>query len=112
MSVNNLLYDLAKFKQITVKETNLPEGLYGFIKGNRIAIKSEVCEEKKVYTLAHELAHYYLHFDKGNILEGCDHSNYEDQADRAASMLLDFMKVLKIQNSINAAHTDQSKSCI
>ena len=39
-------------------------------------------------TLAHEIAHSYLHYDKGNTLESKRHAEYEEQADRAAKMLL------------------------
>ena len=43
------------------------------------------------FTLAHELAHAYLHYDKGNILE--NDGSYEEQADRAAKMLIDALGV-------------------
>ncbi|MDE5907771.1 MAG: ImmA/IrrE family metallo-endopeptidase [Lachnospiraceae bacterium] len=36
------------------------------------------------YNLAHELAHYFLHYDKGDIVESDKNKEYEEQADRAA----------------------------
>lgn len=113
VNVYNLLCGLAKIKQIIVVERIFPKRLYGLFMGDTIAIKSDLDEAKKTYTLAHELAHCYLHFDKGNTIESHRHSDYEEQADRAALMLLDAMKVLKIQNSINAAPEPASNvSCI
>lgn len=45
------------------------------------------------YNLAHELAHSYLHYDKGDILPSAVDETasrqYEEQAERGARMLLD-----------------------
>lgn len=70
----------------------------GLMIGNRdgtfkIGIRKGLSESEATYTLAHELAHIYLHIDKGNTIESPHHLEYEEQADRAAKMLLDFMKV-------------------
>lgn len=43
------------------------------------------------YNLAHELAHAYLHYDKGDTINSDLHEQYEEQADRAARMLLDLL---------------------
>lgn len=64
--------------------------VYGRIKGNRIGVANDITIDEINYTLAHELAHSYLHFDKGNILD-CTSEEYEEQADRAAVMLLDLI---------------------
>lgn len=45
--------------------------------------------EEVNYNLAHELAHAYLHYDKGDTINSGMHEQYEEQADRAAKMLLD-----------------------
>ena len=60
---------------------------YGRIKGDRVAITDDIDIDKINYTLAHEIAHHYLHYDKGDILQ--NDGSYEEQADRAAKMLLD-----------------------
>lgn len=56
----------------------------------RIGIRGELDFDEYLYNLAHELAHFYLHYDKGNTIE--NHSEeFEEQADRAARMLLDVL---------------------
>lgn len=42
--------------------------------------------------IAHELAHAFLHYDKGDITSG-NKAEYEEQADRAATMLLEVLEV-------------------
>lgn len=42
---------------------------YGRLKGDRVAIANDRGLNEMNFTLAHELAHAYLHYDKGNILE-------------------------------------------
>lgn len=61
---------------------------YGRIKGDRIGLWNEMDIEKINYTLAHELAHHFLHFDKGDMINGDNSAAYEEQADRAAKMLI------------------------
>lgn len=64
---------------------------YGRLKGNRIGIANNIGIEQINYTLAHELAHVYLHYDKGDVLG--NGGAYEEQADRAAQMLLDIVQI-------------------
>ena len=61
----------------------------GLIKGKTIALsnKLKTNQDKMAHVLAHELAHSYLHYDKGNII-GND-GEYERQADRVAKLLID-----------------------
>ncbi len=76
---------------ITVKFAPLPIS-QARIKGKRIALNQNLATiEDFNYNLAHELAHYYLHYDKGNVL-GAE-GDYEEQADRGARMLLDAFSV-------------------
>ncbi len=67
--------------------------LYG--EGERviIGIKMDMNLHEYVYSLAHELAHYFLHYDKGDTIASDRHIEYEEQADRAAKMLLDTLAV-------------------
>lgn len=64
---------------------------YGRIKGNRIGINQNMSIDDINYNLAHELAHAFLHYDKGNITSDAispeAHEAYEEQADRAAKLL-------------------------
>ena len=65
----------------------------GRLHGNKIAIRQDQqTVEEYNYTLAYELAHVYLHYDKGNIIQ--NDGSYEEQADRAAKMILDSLAVL------------------
>ena len=61
---------------------------YGRLHGDRIGLWNSMTIEKINYTLAHELAHHFLHYDKGDTIESDRHNEYEEQADRAAKMLL------------------------
>lgn len=54
----------------------------------RIGIRAGMSFDEYVYSLAHELAHYFLHYDKGDTIKSEKHKEYEEQADRAAKMLL------------------------
>ncbi len=65
------------------------DGYGGRIMGHRIGIQNSLGIEAINYNLAHEMAHYYLHFDKGDITQ--DNQCYEEQADRAAHMILDVL---------------------
>ncbi len=61
----------------------------GRLKGNRIAIRQDLPTiEDFNYNLAHEIAHAFLHCDKGDTINSDRHAEYEEQADRAANMLL------------------------
>ena len=65
----------------------------GRLHGNKIAIRQDQqTVEEYNYTLACELAHVYLHYDKGNIIQ--NDGSYEEQAERAAKMILDSLAVL------------------
>ena len=64
----------------------------GIIRGNRLGIRQTIQTIEEInYTLAHEIAHAYLHFDKGDTTNSDIHDQYEEQADRAAKMILDLL---------------------
>ena len=86
------LIRLARKNGVQVKFCSLLYN-YGRSYGNRIAIANDIDIQGINNTLAHELAHTYLHYDKGDILK-CN-GDYEEQADRAARMLLDALTVIK-----------------
>lgn len=66
---------------------------YGRVKGDRIGLYIGMGMQDINYTLAHELAHHFLHYDKGNLINSSRSREYEEQADRAAKMLLDALAV-------------------
>lgn len=87
------LVHMAVQKGITVKFAPL-KASYARIKGDRIALNQDLDTiEDFNYNLAHELAHYYLHYDKGDIIESDRNAEYEEQAERAARLLLDALTV-------------------
>lgn len=85
------LFHIAKSKGIVVKFLPLPVSK-ARLKGNYLAIRQDLPTiEDFNYNLAHELAHAYLHYDKGDIISSDMNEQYEEQADRAAKMLLDVL---------------------
>lgn len=65
----------------------------GRLKGNRIGIDSKLNIEDSRYTLAHELAHLYLHIDKGDTIRSPLHEEYEEQANRTADLIIDLLEL-------------------
>lgn len=66
----------------------------GRLKGNRLAIRQDLATIEDInYNLAHEIAHAFLHYDKGDIISSDLHGEYEEQADRAAKMLLEAISI-------------------
>lgn len=98
------LMRLAQENDITVQF--LPfKAYYGrleVVNGNmKIGIKMDMSFDEYVYNIAHELAHYFLHYDKGDTIKSSKHDEYEEQADRAAKMLLAALSVEQKSGSIN-----------
>lgn len=59
----------------------------------RIGVRIGMSFDEYVYNIAHELAHYFLHYDKGDIIASDKHIEYEEQADRGAKMLLAALEI-------------------
>ncbi len=90
------LIHLAEENNIIVGFAPLPvsKGRLKCVRGEvRIGIRMGMSFDEYVYTLAHELAHYYLHYDKGDTIASDRHEEYEEQAGRAAKMLLAALSV-------------------
>lgn len=86
------LIHMAVSKGITVKFAPLGVS-YARIKGDRIALSQSLGTiDDFNYNLAHELAHAYLHYDKGDIMASDDQEEYEKQADRGAQMLIEALE--------------------
>jgi len=86
------LVELAKEKDCKILFADF-QGCYGRIKGNRIGIRAGMSIDEINYNLAHELAHIFLHYDKGDTIHSPEHKAYEEQADRAAKLLLQAITV-------------------
>ena len=92
------LVDLGKRKDLEIIIKPFKSRARGLMVGKTIAIRKGLSIEEMRYTLAHEMAHAYLHSDKGNTIFSEKHSEYEEQADRAAMMLLDLLDKKKALN--------------
>lgn len=92
-NAENILFGFAESIGLIVKFKPLQYN-DGRLKGNRIALGEHLKGDKdKVnFILAHELAHYYLHSDKGDTINSTDHESYEEQADRSAALLCSFIR--------------------
>lgn len=64
------------------------EACKGALCDGTIGLNGNISLEEINLTLAHEIAHAFLHYDKGDTIRSSGHLNYEEQADRAAQMLL------------------------
>lgn len=65
----------------------------GMLRGNRIGLCNNMEEEKQAFILAHEIAHGYLHKDKGDTRKSSRHKEYEEQANRTAELILDLLSM-------------------
>lgn len=97
------LVHMAVENGITVKFAPLKVS-YARIKGNRIALNQNLDTiDDFNYNLAHELAHYFLHYDKGDTITSDKNAEYEEQADRGAKMLLEAFLVSQKGGAVNAS---------
>lgn len=67
------------------------------LRGNRIEIHKHLPFEAIVYEAAYELAHHFIHYNDGNIIDSPLRKDYDDQAERAANMIIMLLnqKILK-----------------
>ena len=84
------LMHLAKKNNIRVRFTpfETKSGIEYRSEELRIGIRADMGFDEYVDSLAHELAHYFLHYDKGDTIKSEKYKEYEEQADRGAKMLL------------------------
>lgn len=92
------LVELGRRKDLKIIIKPFRSRAKGLLKGNKIGIREGMSIEEMKYTLAHEIAHIYLHSDKGNTIFSEKYNEYEEQADRAAVMLLDLLEKKKALN--------------
>lgn len=91
------LMHLAEENNISVKFVpfKASDGRLKYVRDEfRIGIRIGMTFDEYIYNLAHELAHYFLHYDKGDTIRSERHKEYEEQADRAAKMLLEALAVI------------------
>lgn len=86
------LLALAEEQGIVLKLKKL-SGYASILKGQRIAVKEDQMFEKVVYEVAYELAHYFIHYDAGDIIKSPLAKEYNEQAERAAFMMIRMLDI-------------------
>lgn len=86
------LLALAEEQGIMLKIKDL-KGYDSYLKGQRIAIRKNQMFEKVVYEAAFELAHYFIHYDAGDMINSPLAKNYNDQAEKAAFMIIRLLDI-------------------
>ena len=87
IGILQILLKVAEEKKIEVK--SLPfKSIKSALQGERIGIRTELTVEEAAYELAWELSHAFIHYDGGNMVESPLSKDYNEQADRAARMII------------------------
>lgn len=86
------LLALAEEQGIMLKIKDL-KGYDSYLKGQRIAIRKNQMFEKVVCEAAFELAHYFIHYDAGDIINSPLAKDYNDQAEKAAFMIIRLLDI-------------------
>lgn len=90
-----LLRKLAEHKGYSTKFADLI--FYdGLLKGDKIGLRATMHDEEFIKILSHEIAHAYLHCDRGDMVHNPD-PEAEKSADRAGEMLTD---AIELQNDM------------
>lgn len=72
------------------------KGITGYdsiLKGRHIAVRKHQVFEKVVYEAAYELAHYFIHYNAGDIINSPLAKDYNEQAERAAFMIIRMLDI-------------------
>ena len=86
------LLALAEDQDVVLKIKDIP-GYDSMLKGKRIAVHKNQMFEKVVYEMAYELAHYFVHYNAGNIINSPLAKDYNEQAERAAFMMIRMLDI-------------------
>ena len=77
-----------------IKVNSFPFGTVdSMMKDNHIGIRTQVTVEKACYELAWELSHAFIHYDGGDMIKSPLSKDYNEQATRAADMVLKILNV-------------------
>lgn len=78
-----------------IKVDSFPFGTVdSMLKNGHIGIRTGVTVEKACYELAWELSHSFIHYQKGDLIKSPLSNDYNEQATRAAEMV---MKILNVK---------------
>ena len=87
LGVLRTLLKMADEKEITVASYPF-EHLNSTLYNRTIGIRNSLTLERICYEIAWELSHLFIHYDNGNIVKSPLAKDYNDQASRAATMLI------------------------
>lgn len=86
------LLALAEEQGITLKLQDLQK-FDSILCGKNVAIRKQQLFEKVVYEAAYELAHYFIHYDQGDMIKSPLQKDYDAQAERAAFMMIRMLDI-------------------
>lgn len=86
------LLALADEQGITLKLQDLRK-FDSILCGKNVAIRKQQLFEKVVYEAAYELAHYFIHYDQGDMIKSPLQKDYDAQAERAAFMMVRMLDI-------------------
>nr|DAP39074.1 MAG TPA: hypothetical protein [Caudoviricetes sp.] len=84
----NVLYQFAKCNKMNVRSLDMKSRCFSILNQNQIGIRTQMKLETVNYELAYELSHAMIHYDAGNIIDSPLRKEYDQQAERAADMLI------------------------
>lgn len=86
------LLALADEQGITLKLQDF-KSFSSILHGKCIGIRKQQLFEKVVYEAAYELAHYFIHYNQGNLVKSPLEKDYNEQAERAAFMMIRMLDI-------------------
>lgn len=86
------LLALADEQGITLKLQDLRK-FDSILCGKNVVIRKQQLFEKVVYEAAYELAHYFIHYDQGDMIKSPLQKDYDAQAERAAFMMIRMLDI-------------------
>nr|WP_296042030.1 ORF6N domain-containing protein [uncultured Blautia sp.] len=86
------LLALADEQGITLKIQDF-KSFSSMLHGKCIGIRKQQLFEKVVYETAYELAHYFIHYDQGDMVKSPLEKDYNEQAERAAFMMIRMLDI-------------------
>lgn len=86
------LLALADEQGITLKLQDF-KSFSSMLHGKCIGIRKQQLFEKVVYETAYELAHYFIHYNQGNLVQSPLEKDYNEQAERAAFMMIRMLDI-------------------
>ena len=86
------LLALADEQGITLKLQDF-KSFSSILHGKCIGIRKQQLFEKVVYEAAYGLAHYFIHYNQGNLVKSPLQKDYNEQAERAAFMMIRMLDI-------------------